>query len=46
RMARVFENEYLATRTAAQQNAIATNLMFGIAGALAVAAIVVIIMTR
>ncbi len=46
RMAMVFESEYLATRSAAQQNAVATNVIFGIAGALAVAALVVVIMTR
>jgi len=46
RMAMVFESEYLATRSAAQQNAMATNVLFGIAGALAVAALVVILMTK
>lgn len=39
-----FESEYLATRGQAQTNAIAANVAFGVAGALLVAALVVLIM--
>ena len=44
RMAMAFESEYLATRSQALGNAVAANVVFGIAGALAVAALVVLIM--
>jgi hypothetical protein len=44
RMAMTFESDYLATRGEAMSNALAANVIWGIAGALAVAAIVVLIM--
>jgi hypothetical protein len=46
RMAMTFESEYLVTRGQALGNATAANVIFGVAGALAVAALVVLIMTR
>lgn len=41
-----FESDYLATRSAAQGNAVGANVAYGVAGALLVAALVVLIMQQ